>query len=61
MVDDAADEHIFHHGPVAMKEDNRRAAAALYVVKSHSIRRDEPAFGQISTFGLLCPPVHENS
>jgi hypothetical protein len=44
-----------------MKEDNRRAVAALYVVNSHTIRRDEPAFGQISTFSLLCPPVHENS
>jgi len=61
MVDDAADKQIFHHGPVAMKEDNRRAIAALYVVKSHTIRRDEPAFGQISTFGLRCPSVHENS
>jgi hypothetical protein len=60
MVDDTADEHIFHHGPVAMKEDNGRAAAALYVMKSHTIRRDEPAFGQISTFSLRCPPVHEN-
>ena len=51
LVDDPANEQVFHHGAVAVQEDHGPARAAIKIVQPYSTRGDEAALGRIIELG----------
>ena len=61
LADHPADQHILHHRPVAVEENDGRPASLLDIVEPRPARSDEAAQRRIPPLGLSCMPVHDDS
>ena len=59
-IDDAADQQVLDHRPVAMQKHDGPAAAALHVVKADAARGDEATSGGMGNLGLASLPLDED-
>ena len=60
LADHPADQHVLHHRPVAVEENDRLPASLLDIVEPRPARSHEAAQGRITPLGLSCMPVRDD-